>query len=184
MASLLDAVGLMEQLGFYTVVFPFLLVFGIVYGILAQTKVFGDSKSVNGIVAAVIGLITISVMRLTIFITAFLQITVAFLLIIFLIMLIFIFMGVKAETLAGAMIHPVGYSTMIILFFIFFFIAMSVAFPELSKVAAGEEVEEGEEAAFGIATASKIIGNPTVLGLIVMFIIFTAAAAFITYTKG
>jgi hypothetical protein len=181
MASLLDAVGLLETLGFYTVIFPFLLIFGIVYGVLLQTKVFGDSKSVNGIVAATVALIAVSVMKLTIFITAFLQLVIAFLLIVFLMMIIFIFMGVKVDTIAAAMVHPVGYSSIIILFFVFFFIAMSVAFPELSQVAAGGEVE-GE--AFGIATASKIIGNPTVLGLIVMFIIFTAAAAFITYTKG
>jgi len=91
-------------------------------------------------------------------------------------------MGVKVDTIAAAMVHPVGYSSIIILFLVFFFIAMSVAFPEISQLAGGEQVEAGET--FGIATASKIIGNPTVLGLIVMFIIFTAAAAFVTYTKG
>jgi hypothetical protein len=178
MASLLDALGLLETLGFYTVIFPFLLVLGIVYGILMQTKIFGESKSVNGLIATIIALIAVSILKVTIFITVFLQIVIAFLVVVFLIVLVFLFMGIKAETIGKALLHPAGYSTMIILFLIFAFIALSVTFPEISEVA-----ETGQAETTGIAAASKILGNPTMLGLIVMFAIFVAAAAFITYTK-
>ena len=38
---------------------PFLLVFFIVYGVLAKTKVLGDAKQLNAMVSFVIGLIFI-----------------------------------------------------------------------------------------------------------------------------
>lgn len=42
-----DAVDLLQSMGFFDVVLPFLLVFTIVYGILEKTKIFGTEES-NG----------------------------------------------------------------------------------------------------------------------------------------
>lgn len=47
-----------EQMGFFSYVLPFLLIFALVFGILTKTKIF-DNKAVNGILALVIGLLAL-----------------------------------------------------------------------------------------------------------------------------
>jgi len=48
-----------EQAGFFTYLLPFLLIFALVFGILTQIKLFKDSKSINGIIALVVGLLAL-----------------------------------------------------------------------------------------------------------------------------
>ena len=48
-----------EQAGFFTYLLPFLLIFALVYGILTQVKLFKDNKSINGIIALVVGLMAL-----------------------------------------------------------------------------------------------------------------------------
>jgi len=48
-----------EQVGFFSFVLPFLLIFALVYGILTKTKIFKDSKGVNGIIALTVGLLSL-----------------------------------------------------------------------------------------------------------------------------
>ena len=48
----------LQQMGFYDIILPFLLVFSISYAVLQKVRIFGDaqsSKNVNVIVALVIG---------------------------------------------------------------------------------------------------------------------------------
>ena len=60
-----NTLGLLRDFGFFRVVLPFLLVWGITYAILIKTKVLGDSenpttKNIAGIIAAVAGFFFIS----------------------------------------------------------------------------------------------------------------------------
>lgn len=48
-----------EQAGFFQYVLPFLLIFSLVYGILTQIKLFKESKSINAILALVVGLLAL-----------------------------------------------------------------------------------------------------------------------------
>ncbi len=47
-----------EQIGFFSYILPFLLIFALVFGILTRVKVF-DNKSINGVIALVIGLLAL-----------------------------------------------------------------------------------------------------------------------------
>lgn len=49
----------LEQYGFFSYVLPFLLIFALVYGILTMTNIFKDNKAVNGIIALVVGLMSL-----------------------------------------------------------------------------------------------------------------------------
>lgn len=49
----------LESLGFFAYVLPFLLIFALVYGILSITKLFQENKAINGIIAFVIGLLSL-----------------------------------------------------------------------------------------------------------------------------
>ena len=48
-----------EQAGVFSYVLPFLLIFAIVYGIIAHIQIFGDNKPINAIIALAVGLISL-----------------------------------------------------------------------------------------------------------------------------
>jgi len=56
-----NAVSLLQDFGFFSVILPFLLVYALVYGLLDKTQTFGnDSNSVNQVVALAIGAFVIT----------------------------------------------------------------------------------------------------------------------------
>jgi len=48
-----------EALGVFAYALPFLLIFAMIFGILSQTKIFKESKGVNGIIALVVALMAL-----------------------------------------------------------------------------------------------------------------------------
>ncbi len=48
-----------EQMGFFSYLLPFLLIFALVFGILVKVKLFQDNKAVNAIIALVVGLMAV-----------------------------------------------------------------------------------------------------------------------------
>jgi len=50
-----NAIELLGNFGFFSVVLPFLLVYALVYGLLKKTKIFGDDDSVAQVIGLAIG---------------------------------------------------------------------------------------------------------------------------------
>ncbi len=48
-----------EQLGVFSYVLPFLLIFAVVFGVLMKIQVFGENKGLNAVIALVIGLLSL-----------------------------------------------------------------------------------------------------------------------------
>lgn len=48
-----------EQLGVFSYVLPFLIIFALVFGIMTKTKIFKDSRAINGIIALCVGLLAL-----------------------------------------------------------------------------------------------------------------------------
>jgi hypothetical protein len=48
-----------ESIGVFDYIFPFMLIFAIVYGIMSKTKFLGDNKGVNVIIAIVLGFLSL-----------------------------------------------------------------------------------------------------------------------------
>lgn len=62
-APLDNALGLLQQFGFFRVILPFLLIWGIFYAILLKTKVLGEdqqAKNIAGVIATVAGFLFIT----------------------------------------------------------------------------------------------------------------------------
>src|SRR3989344_426282 len=114
MATLFDAITLGQELGFYSTVLPFLLIAAFTYALLAKFKTLGESKSINIIISVVLGLIFISFTKTSAFLQNLLPFISAMILILFFVILIFMFMGVKGETISEAMQDPAGYWTILI----------------------------------------------------------------------
>jgi len=48
-----------EQMGLFSYILPFLLIFALVNGILTRTKLFDDNKAISGIISFVVGLMAL-----------------------------------------------------------------------------------------------------------------------------
>jgi len=49
----------LEQLGFFSYVLPFLIIFAIVFGILSKARIFGGNKSIDAIISLSVGLMAL-----------------------------------------------------------------------------------------------------------------------------
>jgi len=58
-ASFEDILLNLENLGFFTFILPFLLMFAIVYGVLSWTNIFGGQKGVHALIALVFAFLSI-----------------------------------------------------------------------------------------------------------------------------
>jgi len=57
--SIVDVLNQWNQIGVFSYVLPFLLIFAVVYGILSKIKLFEENNAVNAIIALAIGLISL-----------------------------------------------------------------------------------------------------------------------------
>jgi len=48
-----------EQMGFFSSILPFLLIFAIVFGVLSKSKIFDENKSINAIIALAVGFMSL-----------------------------------------------------------------------------------------------------------------------------
>lgn len=56
-----------DQMGVFTYLLPFLLIFAVVFGILSKIKVFGDNRGLNAVIALVIGLLSLQFQLVPVF---------------------------------------------------------------------------------------------------------------------
>jgi hypothetical protein len=54
-----DLLNYWEQVGFFSYVLPFLLIFALVYAIISNMKLFGDNKGVSAVIALCVGLLSL-----------------------------------------------------------------------------------------------------------------------------
>lgn len=111
---------------FFMPVFSFLLVFLIVYAILARTKILGDSGFVNLLVSFIIAIIFMSFSSLELYVKTIIPWAVVLLVSIFLVLLI---AGMSTKELDKIMTKKFGWFFIIILVIIFLIAAIKVFNP-------------------------------------------------------
>jgi hypothetical protein len=192
MATLVDAVGLLQKLGFYDTVFPFILIFAGTYAMLTKFKPFGEMKSMNGLIAFVVAMFFISMVRAVAFVKALMPTITIFMVMIVVALLIFTFMGIQGETISKVLTEETaGWATILLIFIIIILAVVSQVFPEasvsiqnpvlsqqLNLSSSGTASEQAS--AFLLAQTMSILFSPMVLGMIVMLLVFGIAIYFIT----
>lgn len=175
MASLADGVVLLDQLGLFRVLVPAVLITAATYGLLMKFTPLGDHKGINILVSSMIALVLVSATQAVEFIVTFIQyMTVIGTILLFLVIL-FLFAGVEQKTIAESTKEPIVYVTMIAILVIVLFTVASQTLPQIGAAT------EGELAGTGVTTkALQTLFHPTILGVIVMFVIFIVAAYAIT----
>jgi hypothetical protein len=112
-------IEVMQRMGFFEVILPFLLVFAVVYGALEKTKVFGEEKrDINAIIAFVVGMIVISTTWVTAVLTELFLPWVGFLgvVIICFLLLVALFWGEVSELQKHKWVRGGGIAAVCIIF--------------------------------------------------------------------
>jgi len=182
MVTFLSGLKFMQNLGIFSVIATFVLVTAIIYAILFNIKVFGDSdkaSNINLIVAVSVAFLFIMVAEAVSFLSLIVPILVVGLIVTFFIITLAFFIGLQPKRL-GEQIEAPG-----ILFAIVAFVVVSIVVvldrtvPYLFPWATAKELENIPS----IIEAVRIVYHPTILGLVAMLIIFIVVAYSISAVK-
>lgn len=182
MATLLD-VGL---LGHFAPIFTFLLVYVLAYAFLTKTALLGDNKGVYAIVALVLAALTLFFPPVVALITIMAPWFVFVMVTIFLILLLFMAFGVKADTITNIFTKDklvlwviVGFGIAIFLF------GLSQVFGDVlaGGGGGGAVTEEGTEGSGDFnEDVTRTIFHPKVMGVIFLLIIAALAIKLLSMT--
>jgi len=200
MATLLESIGFFSDI--FDFMLPFLLVFAIIFGILQKTKFLSEQANVNALVAAVVGFM-IALSGAGKFLMALTPYLASLFVILFLLFLIFMFFGAKPTDFFQSKGLTI---TVVIIAVIFVLYVIGQLYGStLSNVSSGEQsvnITEGEngevivnenvlpspetcdfEHLTGQRAMACIIGNPKVLGTVVLLGILALATFLIVYVS-
>ncbi len=171
MATILDASGLGSMV---SMILVFLLVFVIIFALLKKSKLLGG-EGFDAIIAFVIAIFSVMVPETQVVVGNFLPWFFMFLLLALVIMMFFMFMGVKGETIAGLAKEPfiqvIGIGGIVMLFFV----SLTQAFGPFLLV---------DPTAIGFwATTKRLIFSRHFLGMILLFFIGAYAISFLSENK-
>ncbi len=184
MATALD-LGLLNVIDF---VFPFILVWAIVFALLQKTKIIGESVGINAVIAAAVGF-TVLLSRTIIDIINFMIPWFAIAIIFFILMLlIFMIFGAKDKDIFSALEKNKVVTWLLIgVSVIIFFAAISnVMGQSLLEQSAGGESAGVVAGDGGVASGNfqqnilATLFHPKVLGVIMLFVIAIFAVALLT----
>ena len=192
MATLIASIGLFGDI--FDFFLPFILVFAIVYGILMKTKMLSERADVNSIVALTMGLMVV-ISGAGKFITTLTPLFAGFFIVIFMIFLIFLFFGVEKDIKSILMGNRMIAALIIIVCIIFVFYAIGSLYGSGLYSATG--VSEGVNASVnqsvigpetcdftkiaGNVAVACLLGNPKVLGTLVLLGLMAIGTFFIMY---
>lgn len=168
MATILD-VG---PLTYFTPVFVFLLVFVVFYATLLKTKILGENQGLISLAAFVVALLFVITSTATEFITLITPWFVVLLIVSMCFILIFMFVGIKPEAIAGAVSERGTVWTILIILLVLLGVALTkVIGPSVAAITQGEGGAEGN----WMGTIGTIVFHPKILGA--LFILIVAAYA-------
>lgn len=100
-----NAIVLLQDFGFFSVILPMLLVFAVFYGILMKTKIFGshdEAQYINAVIAFVAAFFVVTSTEVVNTINTFLPNASFLLILVMLFLMILSFFGIKTETAFGS----------------------------------------------------------------------------------
>lgn len=157
-------------INYFAIIFPALLVFAVVFALLEKTKILGENKGINAIIAIVLAFIVMLSANIAEVINFMAPWFIVLLIFILLLLMIYKMMGATDQNLTNVITEYKGIQwTIAILGIIIAIAAISNVYgPELVPLTA--EDNETTEEGFG-TEVGKIFFHPKVLGLLLVFLI-------------
>jgi len=193
--TITSGVDVLKDLGFFEVVFPFILFSAATFGVLQKIKIFGDRESLNALIAIMISLILISFSPAVKLISLVLvYATLLFSVVLFLV-LIFQFMGLSMDDIAYAAKQSESTVAIFAALVILMIIAVVTAIPEIQQATEpgaltleevgqtglqeGQVLSDFSTGGTPIQRGLATIYDPSILSVIVMLLMFSGAALLI-----
>ena len=195
--TLNSGIDVMRDLGFFDVVFPFILFFAGTFGVLSTVKILGDNKTINLFIALSISLTLVSFTPVISLVRQLLVLSTVLFSVIIFIVLIFSFLGLKKEDIAEAAKQSESYTAIFVVMTILLIVAIVSAVPTFQDASEGTGVELNTDSQFSgkfvegqslsefsptsdpISRGVSTIFDPSILSVIVLLLIFTGAALLI-----
>lgn len=176
MASILD-IGI---LNYFVPVFVFLFVFAIVFALLEKIKFFGPNKGLNSLIAFAIAflfVLTPDLLGIVKIMTPWFTIMFVFIL---MIVLLFMFVGVKEGTVTEAFSERGMVWIIIVISLIIFIYALTQVYgSQVQTIYGGENATDtGTSSVTG--QVGKILFHPRILGMLLLLMIAAQAVRMIT----
>jgi len=177
MASFMD-IGI---LNYFVPAFVFLLIYGILLALLEKTKIFGEGKAVNQVVAlaiAVLFVLTPDLVGIVKIITPWFTVMFVFLL---MVIMLFLFVGVKEGDVAGVFKERGTVWIIIVICLTIFIYALTQVYgAQIQTIyAGGNATEQG-----GLnQVIGQIIFHPRVLGMFFLLVLAAQAVRMISGAK-
>lgn len=190
MATFLGAIEILNSLGFYAYIFPFILIFAMSYGILVNFKPFGADTRVNLIIAMIIGFLFISFSKAVDFMNMLTPLIIISLIIMLLIIMAFKFGGVTDATISDVLKHPAGYGLLIGVFILIISMTVTYTQPQLLENLQPINQSELSPEGFALTPHAKMqqtvqtLFHPTIMALVIMFMMFAIAVYMVTHKSG
>jgi len=185
MATLLD-LGLLSH---FSIIFPILLVYALVVGVLSFTKLFGDNKSLNNIIAIALALsVSMSTMVVQVINTMSPWIILIFIFIMFLLMA-YKFLGATDADIHSVIMKD---KTIVVWIIIIFFIIMLGSMGKLyfsgtqtavTTTDGNTTVITGQASGVGVGAFWATLFNAKVLGVIMVMMIAVFAIILLSAEK-
>ena len=193
--TITSGVDVLKDLGFFEVVFPFILFSAATFGILQKIKIFGEKESLNAIIAIMLSLILISFTPAVKLISlVIVYATLLFSVILFLV-LIFQFMGLGMDDIAHAAKQSESTVAIFAALIIMLIVAVVTAIPEIQQATEpgtltleevgqtglqeGQVLSELSSGGTPVQRGLATIYDPSILSVIVMLLMFSGAALLI-----
>ncbi len=193
--TLNSGIDVMRDLGFFDVVFPFILFFAGTYGVLSSQELLGDNKTINALIALAISVTLISFSSVVSLFRILLIGSTLLFSVIILLLLIFSFLGLKTEDIASAAKQSESYTAIFVVMIIILIIAIVSAIPTVQQATEADgiavskgsstDLQEGDllsefsPSSDPVSRGLATIYDPSILSVIVLLLIFTGATLLI-----
>ncbi len=178
----MEAVEVLNQIGIFDVLVPFMIVSAALYGVLEKSKLFGDRHDVNAMVAIAAGILSIVSLTLNRFILNFMPVVLIFAVFLLIVLLLITWMGLKPETIVKFLKEPAVWMMLMIIILSLVTISLNQTRTEISgNVSIGTPTEEVTPET--LTDPMAVVTQPKVVGVIFVLVLFAVITYMMTAEK-
>jgi hypothetical protein len=182
-----QAVDLINRVGIFDVLVPFIIGSAALYGMLEKSQVFGkDRHDVNAMVSIGIGILVALSWATRMFLLNFIPIVIILAFFVFVVVLVLEWLGVDPKQLIGMIMHPGVFIPLLLVIFVLIMLAMSGGLDVMlgrTNYTGAIGVPTGQETPEDFANPLFALAQPEVAGAVLILAILAVITYMITQKR-